>query len=66
MILLRESTLNHANGWEVSKQLQKRYVYVKFYPCTNVRCMKDYAKPPARQDSVNFVLHVRKNNLESG
>ena len=35
------------------------------YIHTFVRCMKDYLKPPLRENPDHFALHIGKNDLDS-
>ena len=64
-VILGDSMIKNIKGWESSKKLQNANVYVRHFSGAKIRCMKDYLKPPLRQNPDHFVLHVGTNDLES-
>ena len=55
--------LKHINGWEISKKLESDYKPHVKHSSAQRKCMKDYLKPPLREDPNHFILHVETNDL---
>ena len=59
-------TVKDLNGYETSQTLpSKCKVYVRVFPVTKMRCMKDYLKPPLREKPDRFIFNVGTNDLNS-
>ena len=67
MFILDDSMVKNINGWSISENLKKKHnVYVRSFSGSNVRCMKDYAKPCIRVDDLDhIILQVGTNDLNS-
>ena len=64
-IILGGSIVKHINGWEISKRLLQCKVYIKYFPCAETRCMKNYLKPSLCQNPSHFILHMVTSDLKS-
>ena len=64
-MILGNSKIKKIKGWKISKKLQNGNVYLRHFSGAKVRCMKDYLKPPLRENPDHFVLHVGTNDLDS-
>ena len=64
-MILGNSKIKKIRGWKISKKLQNGNVYLRHFSGAKVPCMKDYLKPPLRENPDHFVLHVGTNDLDS-
>ena len=59
-------TEKNLNGYEISQALPSKYkVYVRVFPGTKMRCMKDYLKPLLREKPDHSIFNVGTNDLNS-
>ena len=64
--ILGDSIVKHIQGWEITKKLDdKQKVYVRQFSGSKVSCMKDYVKPPIRENNLDHILHVGTNDVPS-
>ena len=64
VIILGDSMTKHVNGWGMAEKVKTCNIYVKSFPGAKVRCLKNHAKPPLRQNPDDFVVHVDTNDLD--
>ena len=58
--------VTHVEGWKLKKSIDKDHnFYVRSFPRTKVKCMKDYVKPCIREKNLYVILHVGTNELNS-
>ena len=59
--------VKHIKGWDLSAKLDHRHnIYIRDFPGTKVRSMKDYIKPCTREENPDhIILHVGTNDLIS-
>ena len=65
IVILDNSMIKHANGYNLSKNLKNCKVYVKNFTGSKIRSMKDHMKPSNREKPDHTILHERTNDLNS-
>ena len=66
VFILGDSIVKHIQGWEITKKLDdKQKVYVRQFSGSKVSCMKDYVKPPIRENNLDHIFHVGTNDAPS-
>ena len=67
VFILGDSLVKHVKEWNLAQQLNlSRTVYVRNFPSTKVKCMKDYVKPSIRENNLDHsIIHVGTSDLNS-
>ena len=67
VFILGDSIVKHIQGWETTKKLDnKQKVDVRQFSGSKISCMKDYVKPPIRENNPDHnIFHVGTNDFPS-
>ena len=60
---MRNSTVKHVRGYELSRKVPNCKVHVKSFSRAKVMTMEDYVKTTLREMNTHFILHVRTNDV---